>query len=45
MNILQVKKYDLWINDESQKKFTYYLLGKALKKQTKTIENQAKKQI
>ena len=28
-----------------QAKFTYSLLGKALKKQTKTIEDQGKKEI
>ena len=41
MNILQVKKYYLPIEE----RFTYYPLGKALEKQTRTIKDQVKKQI
>ena len=44
MNILQVKKYCLVIKDK-QAKFTYFPLGKAFEKQTKTIQDQRKKQI
>ena len=40
MNILQVKKYYLPIEE----RFTYYPLGKALEKQTRTIKDQVKKQ-
>ena len=46
MNILQVKKYYLLIKKIiKQAKFTYSPFGKALKQQTKTIEDQGKKQI
>ena len=46
-DILQVKKYYLLIKKKviEQTKFTYYPVGKALEKQTKTIEDQDKKQI
>ena len=40
MNILQVKKYYPQIKEE----FTYSPLGKPLEKQTKTIEDQRKRQ-
>ena len=49
MNILQVKKYSLQRRCKrkviEQAKFTYSPLGKALEKQTKTNEDQGKKQI
>ena len=41
MNILPVKRYSHLINI----KFSYSPLGKAFEKQTKTIEDQGKKQI
>ena len=46
-NILQVKKYYLWIKCRiiEQDKFLYSSLEKAFKKQMKTIEYQGKKQV
>ena len=46
MNILQVKKYYLQKKENAiQANFTYSLLRKAFEKQTKTIEEQGKKQV
>ena len=46
MNILQVKKYYSWSKGiDGTAKFTHSPLGKAFKKQTKTIEEQRKKQF
>ena len=43
MNILQVKKYYLLIKEELQNKLSWHIL--LFEKQTKTIEEQGKKQI
>ena len=45
MNILQENKYCLQRQIIEHAKFTYSPLGKAFKKQTKTIEGQGEKQI
>ena len=46
LNTLQVTKYYLLVKEErKQSKFTYSPLGKAFEKQTKTIEEQGKKQV
>ena len=45
MNILQVKKYYLQIRVIEQVKFSYYPLGKALKKQIKIIDDQREEQV
>ena len=48
MNILQVKNYYLLIKEKvviEQDKLTYSPLGKALGKQTETVEDQGEKQI
>ena len=46
LNTLQVTKYYLLIKEErKQSKFTYSPLGKAFENQTKTIEEQGKKQV
>ena len=42
MNILQLKKYYLQKQIIEQAKFTYYSLGIAFEKQTKTIQDQGK---
>ena len=43
MNILLVRRYQRQIIEQA--KFTYFPLGKKFEKQTKTIEDQEKKQI